>query len=80
MTVDADGSDVYVGISKADPDKWHIIKRRLADGLITDLAPSGYGAHASTRNINRPGWVFLSYEGSYSKIAGSPGRHRFTKR
>ena len=77
MTVDADGSDVYVGISKADPDKWHIIKRRLSDGVVTDLAPSGYGAHASTRNINRPGWVFVSYEGSYDKIAGSVGRAPF---
>jgi hypothetical protein len=77
MTVDADGSDVYVGISKSDPDKWHIIKRRLSDGLVTDLAPSGYGAHASTRNINRPGWVFVSYEGSYDKIADSVGRAPF---
>ena len=77
MTVDADGSDVYVGISKADPDKWHIIKRRLADGVVTDLVPSGYGAHASTRNINRPGWVFVSYEGTYAKVAGSRGRAPF---
>ncbi len=77
MTVDADGSDVYVGISKSDPDQWHIIKRRLSDGVVTDLAPSGYGAHASTRNINRPGWVFVSYEGTYDKIAGSVGRAPF---
>lgn len=77
MTVDADGSDVYVGISKADPDKWHIIKRRLADGVVTNLAPSGYGSHASMRNINRPGWVFVSYEGSQAKLAGSVGRAPF---
>jgi hypothetical protein len=73
MTIDEDGSDVYVGISKADPDKWHVIKRRLEDGKVTDLAPAGYGTHASTRNINRPGWVFVSYEGSYSKVLGSLG-------
>jgi hypothetical protein len=73
MMIDEDGSDVYVGISKADPDKWHVIKRRLEDGKVTDLAPAGYGTHASTRNINRPGWVFVSYEGSYSKVVGSPG-------
>jgi hypothetical protein len=77
MTIDDDGSDVYVGISKADPDKWHIIKRRLEDGVVTVLAPSGYGTHASIRNIKRPGWVFVSYEGTYSKIAGSPGRAPF---
>jgi hypothetical protein len=73
MAVDADGSDIYVGISKADPDKWHIIKRRLEDGVVTDLAPAGYATHVSVRNINRPGWVFLSYEGTYSKVAASPG-------
>jgi len=73
MAVDADGSDVYVGISKADPDKWHIIKRRLADGVVTKLAPAGYGAHVSTRNINRPGWVFVSYEGTYGKVRGAAG-------
>ena len=73
MAIDEDGSDVYVGISKADPDKWHVIKRRLEDGRVTDLAPAGYGTHVSARNINRPGWVFVSYEGSYSKVVGSPG-------
>lgn len=73
MTVDADGSEVYVGISKSDPDKWHVIKRRLSDGAVTKLAPAGYGAHASTRNINRPGWVFVSYEGTYGKVSGAPG-------
>jgi hypothetical protein len=73
MTIDADGSDVYVGVSKADPDKWHIIKRRLEDGRVTDLVPAGYGTHVSTRNINRPGWAFVSYEGAYSKVMDSPG-------
>jgi hypothetical protein len=73
MAIDEDGSDVYVGISKADPDKWHVIKRRLDDGRVTDLAPAGYGTHVSARNINRPGWVFVSYEGSYSKVVGNHG-------
>ncbi|MFC5068630.1 hypothetical protein [Flaviflagellibacter deserti] len=77
MAIDADGNDVYVGISKADPDKWHVIKRRLSDGVITDLVPAGYGAHVSARNINRPGWVFVSYEGTYEKIAGGVGRAPF---
>jgi hypothetical protein len=69
MTIDADGSDVYVGISKSDPDKYHIIKRRLEDGVVTDLAPYGAGQHASMRNINRPDWVFLTYTDTYSEIA-----------
>jgi hypothetical protein len=72
MTIDADGSDVYVGISKSDPDKYHVIKRRLADGVVTDLAPYGEATHASLRNINRPGWVFLSYSGTYPEVAMHP--------
>ena len=73
MTIDTDGSDVYVGISKADPDKYHIIKRRLKDGAVTDLAPYGEGQHASIRSFNRPGWVFVTYTGTYSEVAGHPG-------
>src|SRR5205823_5395043 len=64
MTIDADGSDVYVGISKSSPDEYHLIKRRLRDGMVTDLAPYGEAQHASLRNINRPGWVFVTYAGS----------------
>lgn len=73
MTTDADGSDVYVGISKSNPDKWHVIKRRLKDGVVTDLAPAGYATHASIRNIRRPSWVFLTYEGTHSKVVENPG-------
>jgi hypothetical protein len=72
MAIDEDGGDVYVGISKAEPDKWHVIKRRLDDGRVTDLAPAGYGTHVSTRNIERPGWAFVSYEGTYHKVAENP--------
>jgi hypothetical protein len=72
MTIDTDGSDVYVGISKANPDKYHIIKRRLDNGAVTDLTPYGNGQHASTRNINRPGWVFVTYSGTYPEVAGHP--------
>jgi hypothetical protein len=73
MTIDTDGNDVYVGISKANPDKYHIIKRRLDDGSVTDLAPYGHGQHASIRNINRPGWVFVTYSGTYPNVARQPG-------
>jgi hypothetical protein len=72
MTIDTDGSDVYVGISKADPDKYHIIKRRLDDGAVTDLAPYGEGQHASIRSIDRPGWVFVTYSGTYAEVAEQP--------
>ena len=71
MVVDADGEDVYVGISKDDPDKYHVIKRRLKDGVVTDLAPFGEGQHASLRNIGRPGWVFLTYTGNQAELDGN---------
>ncbi len=73
MTIDRDGSDVYVGISKSDPDRYHVIKRRLRDGLVTDLAPYGEGSHASLRNTRLPGWVFLTYSGTEAEIAAHPG-------
>jgi hypothetical protein len=72
LTIDADGRDVYVGISKSDPDKYHIIKRRLADGVVTDLTPYGEGQHASIRNITRPGWVFLTYTGTADEVTTHP--------
>jgi hypothetical protein len=70
MTIDADGNDVYVGISKADPDKYHIIKRRLDNGTVTDLAPYGEAQHVSIRNINRPQWAFVTYSGNYPGAGG----------
>ena len=72
MTIDADGEDVYVGISKADPDRYHVVKRRLRDGLVTNLTPYGEGQHASIRNIRLPGWVFVTYTGSYPELAAHP--------
>jgi hypothetical protein len=65
MAIDADGSDIYVGVSKSPPDEFHIIKRRLEDGKITALAPYGNASHVSARNIGWPGWVFVSYQGSF---------------
>ena len=66
MTLDANGDDVYVGVSKSAPDKYRIIKRRLKDGQVTTLAPYGDGNHVSARNTQLPGWVFVSYSGQYS--------------
>lgn len=73
MIIDEDGSDVYVGISKADPDKYRVIKRRLFDGTVTVLTPRGPAQHASLRSTGRPGWVFLTYGGD-ARRAAHPGR------
>lgn len=72
LTVDSDGEDVYVGISKSEPDLFHVIKRRLRDGRITDLLPYGQVSHASLRNTSRPGWVFLSFSGTRADVEGTP--------
>jgi len=61
LTVDADGRDIYVGISKSDPDKFHVIKRRLEDGVVTNLLTRSSAQHVSARNIKRPGWVFVTF-------------------
>jgi len=73
MTVDSDGQEVYVGISKSVPDRFQVIKRRLRDGQVTALAPYGEHQHASMRAIHRPGWVFLSYAGKPVAPPGRPG-------
>ncbi|WP_119060294.1 YncE family protein [Dichotomicrobium thermohalophilum] len=66
MTIDADGEDVYVGVSKSEPDKFHVVKRRLSDGAVTSLIPYSNASHISARNIKLPGWVFVSFSGSYA--------------
>ncbi|TPI09021.1 hypothetical protein FJW06_27745 [Mesorhizobium sp. B4-1-3] len=72
MTVDADGSEIYVGISKSDPDRFQVIKRRLSDGKVTSLMKYGEASHASLRALNKPGWVFLSYGGEPDKVSARP--------
>jgi hypothetical protein len=72
LTVDRDGKDVYVGISKDDPDKYNVIKRRLEDGVVTVLAPIGYAQHASIRSTRRTDWVFVTFAGTYAEAASRP--------
>ena len=72
LAMDEDGMDVYVGISKSEPDLFHVIKRRLKDGVVTDLLPYGQISHASVRNTQRPGWVFLTFTGTPEDVAGTP--------
>jgi hypothetical protein len=72
ITLDDDGNEVLVGISKSDPDKYHTIKRRLSDGKVTSLTAYGLAEHVSTRALNRPGWAFVSYGGDPEEIAANP--------
>jgi WD40 repeat protein len=79
MTVDDDGSEVYIGISKSDPDKYQVIKRRLSDGKVTSLMKYGESQHASLRALDRPGWVFLSYGGDPDEVAARPAMAQYAQ-
>ncbi|RAV13295.1 hypothetical protein [Paenibacillus contaminans] len=61
LTVDADGAEVAVGSSRGAPYDGIVLKRRLTDGAATALTTGGYAGHTSARNVNRNGWVFVTY-------------------
>jgi hypothetical protein len=69
MALDADGSEVYVGISKSPPDLYQVVKRRLTDGAVTPLLPYGEASHVSMRATGRRGWAIVTYEGNPSEVA-----------
>jgi hypothetical protein len=72
MTVDADGVEIMVGISKSAPDKYQVVSRRLDTGAVTQLLPYGEATHVSLRSISREGWAIVSYEGDPEEIAAHP--------
>ncbi len=61
LTIDENGDEVAVGVSKSSPDNGRVIKRRLSDGVVTVLTKGGYATHTSTRCYGRPGWAISSY-------------------
>jgi hypothetical protein len=62
LAVDENGDDVAVGVSKSNADDGRVVKRRLRDGQLTVLTDGGYATHTSTRNIDRPGWAYVTYD------------------
>ena len=66
MTIDpADGQDVLVG-GRSCPSSsiGHVVKIRLKDGRVTPLTDGRDEAsvsHVSARNLERPGWVYVTY-------------------
>ena len=79
MSVDADGGEVYVGISKSKPDEYMVIKRRIRDGAVTVLTAMGEIQHASMRATARPEWVFLTYAGKPEFVAAQKGWAPFAR-
>ena len=63
LTIDENGDDIAVGVSKSKPDDGRVIKRRLRDGKVTVLTSGGYAGHTSTRNVRRSGWAYVTYQG-----------------
>jgi len=62
LAVDIDGEDVAVGVSKPGEYDGSVIKLRLRDGQMTRLTYNGYAGHTSTRNIQRRGWAYVTYQ------------------
>ena len=62
LTLDENGDDIAVGVSKSKPDDGRVIKRGLRDGRVTVLTSGGYAGHASARNVKRPGWANVTYQ------------------
>lgn len=78
FAIDDTSADVIVGVSKCgatsqsdstcNSETGAVIKRRLDNGLVTRLTPSvigdrgGLASHISTRNTQRPGWAYASYQ------------------
>lgn len=67
LGIDADGQEVYVafGDETTRPNGYFMKMVRLSDGLTTPLfnyTPDNgvWNGHISCRNINRPGWAYVS--------------------
>ena len=64
MGVDSNGNQVWVQYASDDAS---VAMWRLSDGGRTTLLPSGssgvWGGHLSCRNLDRPGWCYLSDNG-----------------
>ncbi len=72
LTIDSQGDQVAVGISKSPPDAGLVIKRRLSDGRVTRLTNHGWASHTSTRNIRRRGWAYVTYRRQYDTVTKRP--------
>lgn len=61
LTLNEDGEDIAVGVSKSKPDEGSVISRRLKDGKVTRLTTAGFAGHTSTRNIQARGRALVSF-------------------
>ncbi len=71
LTVDENGDDVAVGVSKSSPDNGHVIKRRLTDGAVTVLTYGGYATHTSTRCPGPSGLGYFIFQPQGAKQLGT---------
>jgi len=64
LAYDLEGNQVAIGVAKSGRYDGRVIKRNLKTGAITPLTPKGYASHTSARNVNRPGWAYVTYQGT----------------
>lgn len=79
FAVDAGGDEYAIGISKSEPDKYKVIKRRLSDGAVVSLMKYGAATHVSMRSTGAQGWAIVSYEGDPQDVAKHPKRAPYAR-
>ncbi len=65
VQIDQNGDEVVAGVAKTSAygvRSGTVIKRVLGSGEITVISNHKYASHTSGRAINRPGWVFVTYQ------------------
>jgi len=65
VQLDQNGDEVVVGVAKTtteDVRSGTVIKRILETGTISVIADHKYASHTSGRAVNRPGWVYVTYQ------------------
>jgi hypothetical protein len=62
LALDSNGDQIAVGVAKSGAADGKVIMRRLDDGHVTVLSAGGYASHTSTRNVDRPGWAYVTHD------------------
>ena len=65
--IDQNGDEIIAGVAKSGPYSGKVIKRRLSDGKVTLVCNHKYASHTSGRAIQRPGWVYVTYQNRKEK-------------
>jgi len=70
VQIDQNGDEVVAGVAKTTVygvRSGTVIKRVLSSGNISVICDHKYASHTSGRALNRPGWVFVTYQNRDTK-------------